>query len=322
MNTIINNKLDCLVKFFDSLKFEKYYYHRYPGNNGDDLIDLGAQIFFKKYRLNLVNKIEDSDCIILCGGGGIVKQWLVGIEFLSFVNTQYPKIPIIVLPSSLGEGDLDLVENFEKRTAPFYIWAREEYTYRILNDYSLPNFYVGLSHDMAFLAKNSEKLKEANHSAGYILIVERFDAEHNHKESEQIIKGFNLRNSKLARCLKKFIPLEIKRMIKRNFRKPSWRKRDFVEASLKEIYNDYPQAKNLKVMYCDISLSENASFDQFIKLVKGAAFISTMRLHVGILGYLCVKPTYFRLGESIPHKIQGVYEYSLRHSPSVKVLKD
>ena len=48
-----------LPYFFENLKYEKFYYHRYPGNNGDDLIDLGARIFFKKYRLNLVNKIED-----------------------------------------------------------------------------------------------------------------------------------------------------------------------------------------------------------------------------------------------------------------------
>lgn len=311
-----------LSEFFANLKYKKFYYHRYPGNNGDDLIDLGARIFFKKYRLNLVNKIEDCDCIILSGGGGIVKQWLTGIEFLSFANTQYPKIPIIVLPSSLDEGDLDLVENFDKRTAPFYIWARENYTYEILQKYKLKNFHIGLDDDMAILAKGAKELANESPSINrYILLVERFDAENNSMEAALRKKNFQLRNLKLANFFKQFIPLEIKRLIKRNIKNPNWSKRDFVKHSLAEIYKDYPEAKNLKIVYCDISLQEYASFKKFIELTKNASYISTMRLHVGILGYLINKPTYLRYGENIPHKIKGVYEYSLRHSPLIKILK-
>lgn len=322
MNTITNHKLDCLVEFFNSLKFEKYYYHRYPGNNGDDLIDLGAQIFFKENHINIVNNIEESDCIILCGGAGITKEWCVGIEFLTFANTKFPNLPIIVLPTSLGEEDLDLVCKLKTRSAPFFIWARENYTYIILQKYKQKNFHIGLDHDMAILAKGAKELADESPSINrYILLVERFDAENNSMEAAQQKKNFQLRNSKLANFFKQLVPLEIKRLIKRNIKNPNWSKRDFVKHSLAEIYKDYPEAKNLKIVYCDISLQEYASFKKFIELTKNASYISTMRLHVGILGYLINKPTYLRYGENIPHKIKGVYEYSLRHSPLMKILK-
>lgn len=319
MSNMLNNKLSSLEDFFVNTNFKNFYYHRYPGNNGDDLIDLGTQIFFKQNHIQTVKKIEDCDCIILSGGGGIVKQWHVGIEFLSFANIRYPQIPIVVLPSSLGEGDLDLVENFKKRTAPFYIWARERYTYQILMNYDYANFYIGLDHDMALYANDYLKTEKTSAKIKYILLVERVDFEDNVLEVS--IKKKPSKFKQTINFLKKLIPLEIKRYIKRNTFKPNWRQRKFVGNALKEIYDDFPEARNLNIKYCDISLTSNASFKKFLDVVRNASFIATTRLHVGILGYIFKKPTYFKIGETIPHKIKGVYEYSLKSTSSVKLLK-
>lgn len=311
----MEEKLTDLSKFFANLEYKKFYYHRYSGNNGDTLIDIGTQVFFRKHKINIINDINECDCIILCGGGGIVKEWQVGIEFLSFANSNYPNIPIIVLPSTLGKGDLDLVSNFEKREANFYIWAREKYTFDILRSYSKENFYVGIDHDMAMHAKDLYNSVVTKQKEGFILIVERFDAEFNVSEAN-ILKKKSFLYTRVLRLIQKLIP----RRLLRNFKTPGWKNRVFVKASLQEIYNDYPKAKKLNIIYCDISLRKKATYREFINIVKGAAFISTTRLHVAILGYLLNKPVYIKYGENLEHKIKGVYEYSLKGNPLVKTL--
>ena len=118
---------------------------------------------------------------------------------------------------------------------------------------------------MAILAKGAKELADESPSINrYILLVERFDAENNSMEAALRKKNFQLRNLKLVNFFKQLIPLEIKRLIKRNIKNPNWSKRDFVKHSLAEIYKDYPEAKNLKIVYCDISLQEYASFKKFI----------------------------------------------------------
>lgn len=320
MKKEIEKKLSSLKDFFSNLEYKNFYYHRYQGNNGDDLIDVGTQAFFRKNKINTTSKIEESDCIILCGGGGIVKEWMIGIDFLSYANYHYPNIPIIVLPSTLGKGDLDLVSNFEKRQAPFYIWARERYTFDILKSYNINNYYVGIDHDMAIHAKESDDLIMPNQRAGYILLVERFDAEFNTSEAHNMkIKQYFIL-SKIFKKIEQLLPRKLRRKIKRNLKPSQWQNRPFVQVSLREIYKDYPNAKKLNIMYCDISARSNASYSEFINLVKKASFISTTRLHVGILGYLLDKPVYLKYGENLEHKIKGVYEYTLIGSPLTKVL--
>ena len=316
MKNIIENKLTNLVDFFSNLEYKKFYYHRYQGNNGDTLIDSGTKIFFREHKVNIVNNIKECDCIILCGGGGIVKEWKVGIEFLSFANSNYPNIPIIVLPSTLGKGDLDLISDFEKRRSNFYIWAREEYTFDILKSYNKENFYVGIDHDMAMHFKEPYYPKATKQKVGYILIVERFDAEFNIFEANVLKRKESSLCSKFLRLIKKLIP----RRLLWNLKPPKWKNRAFVKTSLQEIFKDYPKANKLKIMYCDISLRKKATYSEFINIVKKAEFISTTRLHVAILGHLLNKPVYIKYGERLEHKIKGVYEFSLKNNPLVKTL--
>jgi exopolysaccharide biosynthesis predicted pyruvyltransferase EpsI len=320
MKKVIEKKLTNLHEFFANLEYKNFYYHRYSGNNGDTLIDVGTQIFFRKHKININNNIKECECIILCGGGGIVKEWMVGIEFLSFANINYPNIPIIVLPSTLGKRDLELVSNFDKREANFYIWAREEYTFDILKSYSKKNFYIGIDHDMAFHAKDSDDLIVENKRAGYILLVERFDAEFNISEAHAIKQKQKFILSKILKKTKQLLPRKLRRKIIRNLKPSKWQNRPFVKASLQEIYNDYPEAQKSNIMYCDISLRKNATYSEFLNIVKKAEFISTTRLHVAILGYLMNKPVYIKYGENLEHKIKGVYEFSLKNNPLIKTL--
>ena len=60
-------------------------------------------------------------------------------------------------------------------------------------------------------------------------------------------KKLSVAKFEINKFFKQLIPLEIKRLIKRNIKNPNWSKRDFVKHSLAEIYKDYPEAKILKL---------------------------------------------------------------------------
>lgn len=272
------------------------------GNPGDKLIRMGLNHFLRNINANLTSDPEDSDLLVMHGGGSIDDVWHEGIRLIQKYCSDYPKKPLIIAPSSCHFFNTDFESVLNSCTQHVHFFCREKHSFKFLKSLNTrSNITVGLADDTALLLESSDFITELKAKArqAHYLFALRTDFESPHS-SLSIGTINNLRKVfDRFRITDSLISLWHKRHIN-----------GFVRENFEHLYN----AKNTLVR--DLALSD---FEEYIKLVLDSHKIYTDRLHVAILGALLGKqvnlyPTKFK-------KNQGVYEYSLKKYPHIKLVK-
>lgn len=311
---------------------QNVFFEPLGGNHGDRLIELGSIETIQSIPLKIVNDASKADLIIINGGGGMTPLWKHGLQVLENYLKTFPHTPLIVLPSSWDLTGTNLTTLLRKHKAPVFLYARELYSFALLEKISVKNnLQIGLDHDMAFNIRETlyfRKLSERK-AEKHLLIVEREDIEST--------TGLRYRGSFLIQLIKSFTPKVVRCSLPRSFyfalrnvaysidrcmfgrkRKSKAAMSEFVGQTTQFIQREHPEFGNLPIYAGDISLPTFCSFKQFGFLIAQAAVVVTTRLHVGILSALLDKPTYFKVGNW--HKIRGVYEYSLNNNKNVGLI--
>lgn len=318
------NLLQPLQTELAQFQGKRIFFEPLEGNNGDNLIGMGGLELLRRVGVKFVRSPHQAEAIVVNGGAGMTDIWGHGFKVLKNYNQHYSSIPLIVLPSSFIFSKTDFPTLFRERTSPAFIYTRERYSLKILEDLNFPgDVRLGIDDDMAFYLKDAAYIQKlrAKTAQKHILIVERNDPESvtNNRQSQQTTKP--------SSSWKRQIPPAIKMTIKRQL---LWRMKrravgkniaemdlqsPFTQEWQKQILEDYPNLQDLPVCAADISDPEICSFDRFGQLIAEAAVVVTTRLHVGILAAMLDKPTYLKSGSY--HKIRGIFEYSLADKDNV-----
>lgn len=303
---------------------KRIFFEPLEGNNGDDLIKMGSHTLLKSIDAKLVHNPKQADAIVINGGGGMTDNWSLGFKDIKKFSREYPETPLVILPSSFSFTKTDFASLFRDRKAPTFIYARERYSLKILEDLTFPSdVRLGLDHDMAFQLKDAPYFKclQTRESQKHILIVERDDPERVTNTTQPRPESPNW---------KRKIPWSVKRPINRHL---LWKlKRRSIASQLgnlgleapftqewhQKVLIDHPEFESLPIFAADISIPALCSFDRFSQLVADAAVVVSTRLHVAILAAMLGKPVYVKSGPY--HKIQGIFEYSLSERSNVRLV--
>ena len=325
--------LECpsVTELLAIYKGKKVFFDPMWGNNGDKLIEMGSLEVLKKAGVQLVKNPNKAELIIINGGGAMTRLWKHGFSILKRYSQQYPKIPLVVLPSSWLFDSVNPTIFFSKRSAPCYLYAREPYSLTLLQGINFKGeIYLGLDHDMAFHLRGTDYIHrlQAKQSQRHILVVERGDIEsatglqHNDLVLTLLIQRVIPRSimdiipRAIQSVLRDLIVLPERFLLSRKRRKRA-EQTVFAKRCVEMVRNKYPEFRKLPVYAADISLPSICNFNQFSLAVAQAGIVITTRLHVAILSSLLGKPCYLKLGKW--YKIRGVYEYSLKEQGYVKL---
>lgn len=302
----------CLGEELAMLRGRRVYFHRFPGNLGDQLIAMGAFAAMRRAGIRLVREAADAEAILITGGGAMNNFWGVGLAALEQMSREQSETPLIVLPQTYLLDGVDLGRHLAGRRAPAVLFARERTSLAALEGAGLPGgVRIGLDHDMAMHLIGTawiDRLK-ARARADHVLIVERTDLEATTPAGGPV-RGIDR--------LKRMVPTRVKRPIKRLLgRGDGPRPTAYSDAALGLLLADLPSLRGLPVHREDIS-EPPGSLRRFMDLIARAGAVYTNRLHVGIGAALLGKPTYMESGNYF--KIRAVFEHSLAGWPNVRMV--
>jgi len=288
------------------------------GNNGDQLMVLGADKFLQQYDVEIVESPEAADLILFGGNGGMHENYHTIPRIFSQLARTFPKTPIAMLPSTYFFPNSRMADIIGDREGFVKLFCRERYSYNhLLNHHQLPaNCTIELDHDMAFHLGDEQWVSNLrNRVSKNVLIVERLDSEH-------VTAAFQRtwRNDVIG-LVGKVMPQPLKRSLYPIAgRVLGSRQSPMRLKSMKLLEKNYPDLTNAPVVSMDISLQNFCTFDKFCTHIADAKVVFTTRLHVGILSSILGRPTL--LFDGPYHKIRGIYEHSLASLPGVRLVEN
>jgi len=206
---------DHFIKFLKEHKKESYFLVAALGNSGDTLLKKGLELFLKKNEFKILKKIENSNNILIHGGGNIDDVHCSGIELFKDMSEIYPNKKIIVAPSTCHFLKTDFEKILNGCEQEIYFFVREKNSYERLKKMKLnKNIQVYLANDTAFLLDNTHYLNEIKKQSenNHILFSFRTD-----KESRLLKIKANMGDFSLKEKIKdKYIVWSIKRFIKKH----------------------------------------------------------------------------------------------------------
>ena len=283
------------------------------GNNGDALIELGAQQLFRQHGLRFVERAGDADVLLIRGSGSMLERYTVFPKLFRDYLARFPETPLVMLPASFWFPTRDFAASLPPRSAPVELHCRERTSYdHLTREQRLPSFCtVHLGHDTAFaLAGTPFLARYRGRRPEHVLIVERDDPEHPARFAATASR---------RRAFGHLLPRGLARAAYRA--RARWRAsrpsafRERCEVLLRA---NHPETAVLPRLIADVSRPECWSFDGFCDAIADAAAVFTTRLHVGVFAALLGKPTY--LFEGPYHKIRAVYEHSMAGLAHVTLL--
>ncbi len=304
-----------LPKLLKNWEGGRVFFEPLHGNNGDRLIELGAIHELKAAGLHLTNSPANADLIVMNGGAGLTDVWEHAFAKLSELSAAHLTTPLIILPSTIQCSDPNIMLSaLQNRTAKAYVYCREENSLQRMSDIDFPPYVeIGIDHDMAFALLDAPLIQHLRSlpSKGYNLIVERAD-------QEGVTGGqeFAVGNS----SLKKYIPKSIKRHLKRLVYTKAGEKTPFAIAAKEFLSANESSLGKLPTFCFDASRPDLITFDKFCRLIAQSECVVSTRLHVGILAAMLRKKTYILGGLKKLGKINGIYEYSMREGPHVRMV--
>ncbi|MEL7484716.1 MAG: polysaccharide pyruvyl transferase family protein [Planctomycetota bacterium] len=299
-----------------SLVGRRVYFEKLHGNNGDDLIRMGALLAMEAAGLETIDSPDDADVIVINGGGGMIDESKGVVRTLREHLDRSPDREIVVLPQSYKFETVDFASFFRGRSAPTTLFTRERYSLAFLESAGVSaEVRIGLDHDMAFRLADSRFLADTSSrlSADHVLVVERADVE---GTTGAQVKPIG------SPAVNRFVPEAVKAPLRRVIsrrRAQAWSSQSpFVSSMRERLIERVPEAAGLPTVALDISDRNNTDFDGFVSAIAGAAAVATNRLHVGVLAGLLGKPTL--LASNSYHKIMGIREMSMTDMPHVEFL--
>jgi len=289
---------------------------RLVGNNGDQLIKLGADLYLNRFDLTEVSDPTRADLIMIEGNGGMNDRASVIPRIVAHYAGAFPWTPLVILPFTYDMRDNRLCQAFSGRVAPVFLFCRELYSYSILRrERGLPpNCSIGIEHDTAFhLHSNDwfEGLRKAENR--HVLFVDRLDAESRKKGPLRslVTQGKSWLGPRLPNKVKKFSYPKVASLLGQMHSEYRTTCTQLMEQYVREACA-YP------IVAKDISLPSVCAFEEFCNIIAGSAAVFTTRLHVGMLSAMVGRPTF--LFEGYNHKIRGVYEHSMADWPHVRLV--
>jgi Exopolysaccharide biosynthesis protein len=288
------------------------------GNNGDDLIIIGAESVFSAVGIRVVDTPHAADVIVINGGGMFVEGFIQGVTKVREYSEIFPDKPLCIGPQSFHLSSNTLRGAVLRRLAPLIVCVREtpsqENLDKILSD--LPRVEFLRDHDLAFQIPTTHPIFTRPRTEQHILIVERLDGEHHSQAGRSLRHRRQPWHRRLAYWV---LPTSTKQLLRKRRQEAKSERitpyRLWVE---KTISADFPQLAGLPRLARDLSSREVASFEDFVNSVAASALVFTDRLHVGILAARMGKRTF--LFEGSYHKCRGVYERSLAGFPNVTLV--
>jgi exopolysaccharide biosynthesis predicted pyruvyltransferase EpsI len=308
------------VTFFEFLidnNDKAIYVDPCQGNNGDELIWLGMQEALIKAKTKTVDTPKNAEVIVINGGGMFIDAYKQGINKIEYYSQYFSKTLLVIAPNSFYFKTVDFSRYLELRQAPMILFSREKYSKAYIDDLikDKPLIQSEIDNDLVFHLEKSEFIKNLNKDhfqKGRVLVVDRMDIENaNISKNPSFIKSvYTL-----------LIPEKIKSMI-RNYRVKTRETEgsNLTKKVLLDLKNRKPNFEVNRVITKDISRKDLASFEQFCSEVVQAEAIYTNRLHVGVLAHLLDREVY--LIEGSYHKLTGIYEQSMLHKQSTKLLRN
>lgn len=296
-----------------SLRGKSIFFEPVGGNNGDVVIEMGTRELLGQLGIEVHGNKSNAQVILINGNGGLgVELYQPDMPAIKHYAQRFRDKPLVMLPASYHFQNNLLGDCFRGRTAPAIIFAREQYSYKLLQTQTFSSdVQIGIDHDMAFNLIGSETIRalQARIAAKHILLVERFDVE--------TATGGKPKEVRAPLPWKRALPVPIRNLGKKIIHTRRAAQTGFKSSILQRLYTEAPQFKGLPVFAHDISSIIGFTFEQFTQLIVESAVVVTTRLHVGILAALIGKPTYLFTGKAPYPKIKGVYEYSLAEMPHV-----
>jgi len=282
------------ASFLETLSDRNIFFEPLQGNNGDRLILMGARWLLRKCCCKLVEEPQKADLILLNGSGGMNDIWHFGLNKLESYRTNYPKLPIVVGPSTYRFKGNQFKRICEINDTPLFFFTRDIISIGIIRkECSASQIDVQPSQDLAFELQDSDFIKNLREGVQekHVLIVTRGDR-------ESLSKGI------LTKVKGTWVPKKLRAPLSRARDKLLSFKR---RKTYKSIMKGYGIPRDTPVINQDISC--RVSFPEFVATIRDAAFIITDRLHVGVLGHMLNKETV--LFPASYDKTKGVFEMSM-----------
>lgn len=85
---------------------KRVFYHKVPGNVGDDLIHAATRQLFRRFKIDAVKTLEEADQVVMCGGGSIgIWDGCAEARRKVYEYCEANGVPIILYPQSVGGAD-------------------------------------------------------------------------------------------------------------------------------------------------------------------------------------------------------------------------
>lgn len=293
------------------------YFERLYGNNGDELIVLGAEHAIRSAGCLEVHDPQQADALLVVGGAGLSSVWGGGYKRTErYMSGSLGEKPLVIFPSTLSFEANDYAEQINGRPGPTTLIARERPSLARVQavDWN-DRVRIGLDHDTAFRLAETPWFEGLKRRRGdrHLLIVERRDAE--------AVTGLADGAVAAPSFLKQLVPEPIKRRIKRSRHRKSRSSGPFYDWAIEQSRSGFGAAPWMdRVVPLDASLKGILTFEQFVDLIVDAGGVLTTRLHVGILAAMLGKPTILVGGDPRYAKISGIYEHSMQDMEHVTFL--
>lgn len=274
---------DAVLQALEFAKsYRRVFFRPNPGNAGDSLINVGFYTCAERCGLEYVEITDDfdysalgsDDLVILSGGGNIVPYWEAGSELIVEL-TKYD-FPLLLMPQSV-EGREDILRLLRSKDTLF---LREAYSFEYARSLGL-ECAIYLDHDLAFSVDVDEVL------TGF-----SFPPLKRKNLRKVLYILFHYFRSRYISNLKAFRTDKESRF--------SGRKRKINDISSLAKFGTGSRGLN----YC--------SSYWMLKILSWYEVVETDRLHVFVACSLLGKQVV--LHSNSYHKIEGVYNYSVKDS--------
>ena len=290
----------------------RFFLHRLPGNHGDKLIEMGAELVLRSANVLNVDRAEDAEIILINGGGSFNTYWSGALDAAIEYREKYSDTKIVVGPQSYSFDESirsKLMRLVKLGPNNLTLFARENNSFEILQSEisKLPcTASVFLSQDLAFELMDSEVLYEMRNRCNpqHVLVSFRSDIESPFSGLRKVAGvqrhlEWN-RHPRIAVLLTKCV----RRLL------------EFANRSIgSKIAIDQLglEVKKLPIRFIDASTKR--TFDDFLRIVELSKLVITDRLHVAIYAHLLGIPLTVVVGDQF-HKVESVYRLSMAGTAS------
>lgn len=101
----------CFREMLKLSEGRRVFYHKVPGNVGDDLIHAATRQLFKRAGITVVKTLEEADQVVMCGGGSIgIWDNCAEARRKVYEHCVAANVPVILYPQSVGGADETIPE--------------------------------------------------------------------------------------------------------------------------------------------------------------------------------------------------------------------